>query len=165
LDSFTIPKRRRCIGKDHLEETTYRQDTTRKMLLQSLIGALLVFILPVSAQFQFFDQMFNRQQPQQPQNAGSDSAWYQQRYEDGETFPVTINLVPQSLTRISAHCDKYLCPHTLSCVHFPHHCPCAFPEVEDKIEFGDGSMACVSKGGFKAGEAARKVELARKGLL
>merc|ERR1711964_597994 len=74
------------------------------------------------------DQMFNRQQPQQPQNAGSDSAWYQQRYED-------------------AHCDKYLCPHTLSCVHFPHHCPCAFPEVEDKIEFGDGSMACVSKGG------------------
>jgi hypothetical protein len=53
------------------------------MLLQSLISALLVFILPVSAQFQFFDQMFNRQQPQQPQNAGSDSAWYQQRYEDG----------------------------------------------------------------------------------
>ncbi|GAB7330657.1 hypothetical protein MBLNU13_g02224t1 [Cladosporium sp. NU13] len=119
------------------------------MLFQSLISAVLVFILPVSAQFQFFEQMFNQgghQQQQQPQNAGSDSAWYQQRYED-------------------AHCDKYLCPHTLSCVHFPHHCPCAFPEVEDKIEFGDGSMACVSKGGFKAGEAARKVELARKGLL
>lgn len=51
------------------------------------------------------------------------------------------------------------------CVHFPHHCPCAFPQVEDKIEFGEGSMACVSKGGFKAGEAARKIELARKGLL
>ena len=64
-----------------------------------------------------------------------------------------------------ARCDKYLCPHTLSCVHFPHHCPCAFPAVEDKIEFKDGSMACVSKGGFKAGEAARKVDLARKGLL
>jgi hypothetical protein len=135
------------------------------MLLQSLISALLVFIIPVSAQFQFFDQMFNRQQPQQPQNAGSDSAWYQQRYEDGESYLMTIKLVLQSLIQISAHCDKYLCPHTLSCVHFPHHCPCAFPEVEDKIEFGDGSMACVSKGGFKAGEAARKVELARKGLL
>jgi len=57
------------------------------MLLQSLISALLVFILPVSAQFQFFEQMFNQgghQQQQQPQNAGSDSAWYQQRYEDGK---------------------------------------------------------------------------------
>jgi hypothetical protein len=64
-----------------------------------------------------------------------------------------------------AHCDKYLCPHTLSCVHFPHHCPCAFPSVEDKVEFGDGSMACVSKGGWKEGEAARKIELARKGLI
>jgi hypothetical protein len=56
------------------------------MLFQSLISALLVFILPVSAQFQFFEQMFNQgghQQQQQPQNAGSDSAWYQQRYEDG----------------------------------------------------------------------------------
>ena len=58
------------------------------MLFQSLISALLVFILPVSAQFQFFEQMFNQgghQQQQQPQNAGSDSAWYQQRYEDGMT--------------------------------------------------------------------------------
>jgi hypothetical protein len=57
------------------------------MLFQSLISALLVFIVPVSAQFQFFEQMFNQggqQQQQQPQNAGSDSNWYQQRYEDGE---------------------------------------------------------------------------------
>lgn len=29
----------------------------------------------------------------------------------------------------------------------------------------EGQRVCVSKGGFKAGEAARKVELARKGLL
>jgi hypothetical protein len=59
------------------------------MLLQSIISALLVFILPVSAQFDFFN-MFNqgRQQQQQPQNAGSDSAWYQQRYEDGENYLV-----------------------------------------------------------------------------
>jgi hypothetical protein len=68
------------------------------MLLQSLIGALLVFILPVSAQFQFFDQMFNRQQPQQPQNAGSDSAWYQQRYEDGESCSVAFKYLLRSLT-------------------------------------------------------------------
>lgn len=56
------------------------------MLCQTLLSALLLFILPASAQFQFFEQMFNqggRQQQQQPQNAGSDSAWYQQRYEDG----------------------------------------------------------------------------------
>jgi hypothetical protein len=62
--------------------------TPNTMLFQSLLSALLVFILPVSAQFQFFEQMFNQgghQQQQQPQNAGSDSAWYQQRYEDGMT--------------------------------------------------------------------------------
>lgn len=52
-----------------------------------------------------------------------------------------------------------------ACVHFPHHCPCAFPANEDKFEMGDGHRVCVSKGGFKAGEAARKLELARKGML
>ena len=65
----------------------------------------------------------------------------------------------------TVHCDKYLCPSTLACVHFPHHCPCPHSEVEDKVELDDGSMVCVSKGGYKAGEAARKIELARKGLL
>ncbi|KAF2483337.1 hypothetical protein BDY17DRAFT_324081 [Neohortaea acidophila] len=119
------------------------------MHLPALLTALFLFLLPASAQFQFFEQMFNQggqQQQAQPQNMGSDSVWYQQQYE-------------------AAPCDKYLCPHTLSCVHFPHHCPCAFPDVEEKVEFGDGSMACVSKGGFKEGEALRKIELARKGLL
>lgn len=65
----------------------------------------------------------------------------------------------------TAHCDKYLCPGTLACVHFPHHCPCPHPDVEEKVELGEGSAVCVSKGGYKAGEAARKIELARKGLL
>jgi hypothetical protein len=37
--------------------------------------------------------------------------------------------------------------------------------VEDKFELGDGSAICISRGGFKAGEAARKVELVRKGLI
>ncbi|EER27763.1 hypothetical protein CPC735_030990 [Coccidioides posadasii C735 delta SOWgp] len=37
--------------------------------------------------------------------------------------------------------------------------------VEEKFELGEGSAICISRGGFKAGEAARKVELARKGLL
>lgn len=52
-----------------------------------------------------------------------------------------------------------------ACVHFPHHCPCPFPEQEDKFELAAGQKICVSKGGYKAGEAARKVELARKGWL
>jgi len=64
-----------------------------------------------------------------------------------------------------AHCTNFLCPGTLACVHFPHHCPCPHPDVEEKVELGDGSMVCVSKGGYKAGEASRKIELARKGLL
>ena len=63
------------------------------------------------------------------------------------------------------HCTHYLCPGTLACVHFPHHCPCPFPAMEDKVELGEGIAVCVSKGGYKAGEAARKIELARKGLL
>jgi hypothetical protein len=36
---------------------------------------------------------------------------------------------------------------------------------EEKFELGEGRAVCVSKGGFKEGEAGRKVELARKGLL
>lgn len=64
-----------------------------------------------------------------------------------------------------ARCTDYLCPDTLACVSFPHHCPCPHPIFEDKFELGEGKSVCVSKGGFKAGEAARKVELARKGLL
>ncbi|KAJ5280228.1 Long chronological lifespan protein 2 [Penicillium angulare] len=103
------------------------------------------------AQFNFFDHMFggNQQQPgqqQAPQNVPSDSGRYQ-------------NMWAQS------QCSNYLCPGTLACVSFPHHCPCPHPDVEDKVELGEGSAICVSRGGFKDGEATRKIELARKGLL
>ncbi|KEF54758.1 uncharacterized protein A1O9_09200, partial [Exophiala aquamarina CBS 119918] len=64
-----------------------------------------------------------------------------------------------------ATCTNYLCPDTLACVHFPHHCPCPHPDVEDKVELAPGIAVCASKGGFKVGEAERKIELARKGLL
>jgi hypothetical protein len=64
-----------------------------------------------------------------------------------------------------AYCTNYLCPGTLSCVHFPHHCPCAFPDTEDKVEMAEGIAICASKGGWKSGETMRKIELARKGLL
>ncbi|KAJ5958769.1 uncharacterized protein N7479_005919 [Penicillium vulpinum] len=115
------------------------------------LWALLLLVSVAQAQFNFFDQMFGggeqqQRQQQRSQNAPSDSDRYQQMWN-------------------GAQCDNYLCPGTLACVHFPHHCPCPHPDVEQKVELGEGSAICVSKGGFKAGEAARKIELARKGLL
>ncbi|KAI9757512.1 MAG: Long chronological lifespan protein 2 [Chaenotheca gracillima] len=35
----------------------------------------------------------------------------------------------------------------------------------DKVELGEGSAVCVSKGGYSVGETSKKIELARKGLL
>jgi hypothetical protein len=52
-----------------------------------------------------------------------------------------------------------------ACVHFPHHCPCAWEAHEEKYETGDGHRICVSKSGAGSAATARKVELARKGLL
>ncbi|KAL6703406.1 Long chronological lifespan protein 2 [Coniothyrium glycines] len=116
-----------------------------------ILTVLATCFFTSSAQFGFFDQMFGQQQQQQqqqhqPQNVRSDSAWYQAQYE-------------------GAQCSHYLCPGTLSCVHFPHHCPCAWERVEDKMELGEGISICGSKGGWRAGEFGKKVELARKGLL
>ena len=58
---------------------------TMKPIL-TLTISLALLILPTTAQFQFFEQMFGGgggQQQQQPQNMGSDSAWFQQQYEAG----------------------------------------------------------------------------------
>ncbi|OQE19432.1 hypothetical protein PENSTE_c015G04892 [Penicillium steckii] len=123
-------------------------------MLQSWFQAMWAFFLLLSvaqAQFNFFEHMFggNQQQAQQhqgAQNVPSDSGRYQKMWQQSQ-------------------CSNYLCPDTLACVHFPHHCPCPHPDVEEKVELGEGSAVCVSKGGFKAGEASRKIELARKGLL
>jgi hypothetical protein len=62
----------------------------------SLPLLLFALISSVSAQFGFFEQMFNggQQQHQQPQNVPSDSNRYQAGYDQ-------------------SHCDKYLCPDTL----------------------------------------------------
>jgi hypothetical protein len=138
--------------------------------LNPLLIVLTLLTTLASAQFDFFSQMFGgggqeqqQQQQRQPQNVASDPSHYQQQWD-------------------SFSCDHYLCPDTLgrntpadlcttvanigpACVHFPHHCPCPFPLQQDKFELVDGNRICVSKGGFKAGEAARKVELARKGKL
>ncbi|RHZ68172.1 hypothetical protein CDV55_104883 [Aspergillus turcosus] len=112
------------------------------------LGALLLLASVAQAQFQFFEHMFGgghqEHHQQSTQNPASDSGRYQQLWE-------------------GTNCNKYLCPGTLACVDFPHHCPCAHPNVEDKVELGEGSAVCISKGGYKPGEAARKIELARKG--
>lgn len=144
-----------------------------RLVLCSLLSS--IFFALGSAQFQFFEQMFNQggqqqQQHQQQQNVASDSEWYQKTHENGQLLSAQSMLL-RSVIRwadshfISAHCTNYLCPGTLSCVAFPHHCPCAFPAQEDKVELADGSAICLSKGGFREGEVARKVELARMGKL
>ncbi|KAI1751570.1 hypothetical protein F4782DRAFT_179374 [Xylaria castorea] len=117
---------------------------------------LAIFTSFAQAQFGFFDQMFGgggggqqqqqQQQQQRSQNGPSDSSIYQTNFD-------------------RLRCDNYLCPDTLACVHFPHHCPCAWPANEDKFEMGEGHRICVSRGGFRADDAARKIELARKGML
>jgi hypothetical protein len=136
-----------------------------KSIMQSLL-LLITLALSVSAQFQFFEQFFNgdQQQQAQPQNVASDSSWYRQNYAKGKRFlsSRSYQACPKSSP---APCSNYLCPETLACVHFPHHCPCAFPENEDKVELGEGISVCASKGGYKSGETLKKIELARKGLL
>ena len=130
--------------------------SSRRTLL-SFLTVLLLTVLPVTAQFHFFEQMFGGQQQhhqhrhhqhaqQRQGDVQSDSSWYRQVYAQ-------------------ARCSKYLCPGTLSCVDKPTHCPCAWPAHEDKVELGDGLAICASKGGYKEGEMARKVELARKGMM
>ena len=124
--------------------------------LLSLLVVLVLTALPAAAQFHFFEQMFGGQQQHQHHHSqhaqqrhgdvNSDSSWYRQLYAQ-------------------ARCSKFLCAGTLSCVDKPAHCPCAWPAFEDKVELGDGLAVCASKGGFQEGEMARKVELARKGLI
>ena len=53
----------------------------------ALLSALLLFLSVASAQFQFFEQMFQggqQQQRHEPQNVPSDSSWYQQNYDNGK---------------------------------------------------------------------------------
>lgn len=131
------------------------------------IIAFLSLLTLVNGQFGgFFDQMFNQQggherHQAQSQNNPSDANHYKQNYEN--CMFVFIRLI--SLLTLLAVCDKYLCPDTLACVHFPHHCPCAWDAQQEKVELAEGQRICVSRGGFRPGETARKIELARKGLL
>lgn len=74
------------IGSRRKQHTTGR---LTNMELSNFLLSLLLLVLPAAAQFQFFDQFFQGgggggPQQAQPQNAGSDSAWYQQHYEAGK---------------------------------------------------------------------------------
>lgn len=79
----------------HLRTTSF---TTRITIftyaptaMQSLLSISL-FILVVSAQFQFFDQFFGGQQQQQgqqeKQNVASDSSWFQGNWQQGKLLGI-----------------------------------------------------------------------------
>jgi hypothetical protein len=56
-------------------------------ILFSLFTTILLLVSSTSAQFNFFEQMFQggqQQQRHEPQNTASDSNWYQQNYEAGK---------------------------------------------------------------------------------
>ncbi|KII94928.1 hypothetical protein PLICRDRAFT_128275 [Plicaturopsis crispa FD-325 SS-3] len=102
------------------------------------------FVSLVSAQFNFFEQMFHhqgQQQQQQHQPSGS-SQW--------------------AAHADQVQCSQYLCPTTLACVPKPVDCGC--PSVEDikcVVPDGDdddaGTVLCVrGKGECKAVERLMK---------
>ncbi|KAF4589657.1 Long chronological lifespan protein 2 [Ophiocordyceps camponoti-floridani] len=117
---------------------------------------LFALFSSAAADFGFFEQMFGG-------GGGGGGPSHDHSHTQQRMNPSDASLYHSAYGGSS--CDKYLCPDTLACVHFPHHCPCAWDANDDKFELADGKRICISKGGFKPGEAARKVELARKGLL
>jgi len=116
---------------------------------QSLYCALLfIFGLPlVSAQFQFFENMFGQQQQQhhqhhQQQRSGA-SQWA--AYSDSGQYLFQFfqqwghNQARVSLLAVS--CSQYLCPETLDCVKRPLDCPCPTPEdIKCTIPDMDGGV-------------------------
>lgn len=55
----------------------------------------MLFATSAVAQFGMFEEMFGghgHHQQHQPQNAGSDSAWYKQNYENSRLISEGINL-------------------------------------------------------------------------
>ncbi|KAA8912447.1 hypothetical protein FN846DRAFT_933126 [Sphaerosporella brunnea] len=132
------------------------------MIPRLSLTLLLLAPLLVAAQFgQFFEHMF-----QGGGGGGGAGAGQQQRggRQDSNNVPSNSDWYRRNFDE--ATCNKYLCPGTLACVDKPTHCPCPFPNTEEKFELHpDGKAICVSKSGKVKGLTARKVELARKGLL
>ncbi len=73
----------------------------RRLIHSALV--VFLFALSVHAQFQFFEQMFQgghqhqHQQEQQPQNVASDSSWYRQNYEAGNTYASMSDIMGTSI--------------------------------------------------------------------
>ncbi|KAF8592126.1 hypothetical protein K439DRAFT_1643784 [Ramaria rubella] len=90
---------------------------------------LLAVLFPlVSAQFGFFEQMFQGHPQQHQQQRSGASAWA--AHAEG------------------AQCSNYLCPKTLDCVETPSACPCPNPEdikclVPDAQDKGSATVFCV----------------------
>jgi hypothetical protein len=63
----------------------------------TILSSALLFCL-ATAQFQFFEQMFQggqqQQQRHEPQNVASDSSWYQQNYENGTLLLIGCSFTP-----------------------------------------------------------------------
>jgi len=92
----------------------------------SLTLTVIVFLMfgYVSAQFDFFGNMFGQQQQHQQQHRSGASQW--------------------AAHVESVACSQYLCPTTLDCVAKPMDCPC--PDVQDvkcTIPDSDGDEATV----------------------
>ncbi|KAF8507608.1 hypothetical protein JB92DRAFT_688390 [Gautieria morchelliformis] len=92
------------------------------------LSLLVLAILPlVSAQFGFFEQMFQGHPAQQQQRSGA-NAWAAQSE--------------------AVQCSSYICPKTLDCVDTPSACPCPNPEdikclVPDAQDKGSATVFCV----------------------
>ncbi|KAH9939984.1 hypothetical protein B0H21DRAFT_755403 [Amylocystis lapponica] len=107
-----------------------------------LLFLALAFVSSVSAQFQFFEQMFGhpgqrqQQRPPQPSDAGQ---WVAQ----SDNVP----------------CSQYLCPDTLVCVSNPSDCPC--PDVQDikclipDAEDGESSTVLCVRGADECADVER----------
>jgi hypothetical protein len=61
----------------------------------TFLALLAFYIMSATAQFGFFDQMFNggSQQQQRPQDVRSDSSWYKAQYENGAYSPPQLTLL------------------------------------------------------------------------
>ena len=91
------------------------------------IFSILTPLPLVSAQFQFFDQMFGHGQRRHQPPASSQ--WAAQA-DMGTQINITLKFTQDSNMPFSVPCNNYLCPTTLSCVINPADCPCHY--VEDK---------------------------------
>jgi hypothetical protein len=72
-------------------------------ILLRFLASVLLLVVSVNAQFQFFEQMFQggqqHQQHQAPKDVPSDPSWYQQNYDSGmnSTFLIFSGLANMGL--------------------------------------------------------------------